>query len=742
MPPVAIGVIRQMLKELQELGEINEHAWILDPFGTSPRLILEAARSEYNIIVTANNPITRFIIEILAKQIPISSLQTAIAILAATRKGDERLELHIKSLYQTTCDQCGSEVIADAFVWEKERTISPLKSTGQDNQPVLSGKIYQCAACGRSGEYPVTKADIEQAAEFSNTPLHHARALQRVIDQDDPDRANVIEALEVYLPRSLYAIFTVLNKLDTLQITEQQRLTIQALILIACDLSNALWPHPGGRSRPRQLTLPSRFRENNFWLSLESAVLILSGALPPVDVTVWPVLPPGSSGICIYDGPLRDFTIEKTPFSIGMVLAIFPRPNQAFWSLSTLWAGWLWGKEAIGSFINVLRRRRFDWFWHSSALQAIFEVIVSMTKSSTPVVGVISECEPGFLSAGIIGAEYAGLNLTNLHFRAGSNQAQLSLESGSRKLTQADGLFDQQVNRIRQAWITSLCSHGEPASYQQLHAIAVGELAKNELLVTEESSPPSTVSIVGQAINSVLLQRNGLVHYATSEQNLESGQWFLHDINNCNLPLADRVEKEIVNYLIKHAHGAAYEDVSLHICQSFPGLFTPEDLLIQVVINSYAVQDNETTAWKLRSEDQPKKRRQEFEQLSNILLSLGSTLGFSVEAEPCIAWITPQGTVYTRFYVIASGIISEIIYRSKADVGRSIIVLPGGRANIVAYKLQRNPHLRHAADTGWNYLKFRYLRWLAENPVVNVNNIDSLLTEDRLSYESPQLRLF
>ena len=76
--------------------------WLLDPFGFSPRLVLEAARSGYRVLVTANNPITRFLLEMFANPPAQSEFTAALADLGAVKKGDERLAGHLQSLYLTT----------------------------------------------------------------------------------------------------------------------------------------------------------------------------------------------------------------------------------------------------------------------------------------------------------------------------------------------------------------------------------------------------------------------------------------------------------------------------------------------------------------------------------------------------------------------------------------------------------------------------------------------------------------
>src|SRR5512132_511087 len=66
-------------------------SWVLDPFGFSVRLVLEAARAGYRVLVTVNNPITRFLLEMSANPPLEGDFKAALADLAASKKGDERL---------------------------------------------------------------------------------------------------------------------------------------------------------------------------------------------------------------------------------------------------------------------------------------------------------------------------------------------------------------------------------------------------------------------------------------------------------------------------------------------------------------------------------------------------------------------------------------------------------------------------------------------------------------------------
>ena len=85
-PPLEEGVISTWLPLHAPAG-----SWLLDPFGFSPRLVLEAARAGYRVLVTVNNPITRFLLEMSSNPPSESDFKAALADLSVAKKGEERL---------------------------------------------------------------------------------------------------------------------------------------------------------------------------------------------------------------------------------------------------------------------------------------------------------------------------------------------------------------------------------------------------------------------------------------------------------------------------------------------------------------------------------------------------------------------------------------------------------------------------------------------------------------------------
>ena len=289
LPPVNDGVSSVWLKNNSAPG-----SWILDPFCASPKIALEAARDGYRILVTANNPITRFLLETLANPPTSDELKATLAELAASYIGDQRIEPHIRSIYDTICVRCGQVNSAEYFIWEH-------------GNPSPSIRSYSCSNCSDSGEHPCTAQDIELSSRFTTSGLHKARALERVVAATDPDRIHVEQALSVYIPRALYALLTLVNKIEGLNVSSQGQKHLSALLLYAFDQADAMWRPANQKDRRRQLTIPRHFRENNIWLALEEGIKIWSApnpgtSAPPIPVTTWPEIPPSTGGICIYEG--------------------------------------------------------------------------------------------------------------------------------------------------------------------------------------------------------------------------------------------------------------------------------------------------------------------------------------------------------------------------------------------------------------------------------------------------------
>jgi len=617
-----------------------------------------------------------------------------LAELAAARKGEERLETHLQSLYLTDCQKCQQAVQAEAFIWERG-----------GKEPI--GRIYHCA-CGDSGEYPASDADRARAAQLAATVgLHRSRALERVTAPHDPDRHHAEEALDCYLPRAVYVLSTIVNKLESLSLTPERRRSLVALILSACDEANTLWPHPTERPRPKQLTVPPRYLEKNIWRSLEQAVEVWKAESDPVPLSIWPALPPESGGICLFEGPLRDLAPHLQEVTPQAVVTALPRPNQAFWTLSALWAGWLWGREAVGPFKSVLRRQRYDWNWHAAALDAALKNLSGHLPLNAPLFALLAEAEPSFLSAALLAASGAGFDLHGLAMRTRHDPLQILWYRHAFTLEAKEGEAGVEAVVIQKAISAYLQERSEPVPYLVLHAASLIAMAENHTLGWREEALTRVHAPIQAALGA-----GEFVHLAGSE-NPETGLWAEKNWNRDSDPLPDRVEVAVVRLLQKNP-GCTLRDLEKGLNVEFPGLDTPSIGTLRAILASYAVESG--GSWSLRPEETPSLRRADLESAAQVLVKLASQMGYGVvrRDEPLrlILWQETSHTTYA-FYLLASAVVGRILRQDPYPSAHPVLVLPGGRAGLLAYKLQRDPTLKKVAEP-WRTLKFRTLRRLAE----------------------------
>jgi hypothetical protein len=814
LPPIYDGVISTWLKNNSPQG-----SWILDPFCASPKIALEVARSGYRVLTTANNPITRFILETMANPPSAEDLKAALAELAASYIGDQRIEPHIRSLYATTCARCGQELSAEYFIWEHGNPSPLIRS-------------YSCPNCGDSGEHPCTAQDIELSGRFSTTGLHRARALERVVATTDQDRIHVEKALSVYLPRVLYALITIINKIEGLNISSTGQKHLSALLLYAFDQTNAMWRPANQKERRRQLTIPRHFRENNIWFALEEGVEFWSEAdsaesTPAVAVAIWPALPPSTGGICIYEGRFVSLVDSLRDIKISSVCTAIPRPNQAFWTLSALWAGWLWGREAVGAFKSVLRRQRYDWAWHTTALYSVFKQLLNILDPGTPILGLIGEAEPGYIGAALTAAGMSGCRLQNLAIRPEVEQAQIMWQVETQhELPHTDAYISQAAVEFAKSFLEL---SGEPENYLTTISAAfmgitrswsssseVRQAGQTSSYVTsarsKETSEPvePTPSLVYTSIynttREALSFRSGFLRYnlqdasyveATGKNLISQSSLFSLDLGkstdeeadspiteisstygesipekerptrssdvsmsailwlrDCKgvdqIPMTDRYELTLVSYLSDHP-GCTLQDVDEALCNTYPGLFTPPLDFIHLCLDSYATHaDSNINLWYLRPEDDLHERQADLEWANNSICQIGERLGY-ICANPVfnvsgtsVTWREKNGELAYSFFPMISAAIGEIVLSGKQPPVHGLIVLPGSRANMLIYKLRRDPRLAKAfnpSQENWRFLKFRHLRSLANSPTLTRENLEQLLNLDPITYSTPQLWL-
>jgi hypothetical protein len=695
LPPLAEGVAADYLERYSQPGNL-----ILDPFGQAPAVAVEALHLRRRVLVVSFNPISRLAVSLGVRPPTADELRRALTLLGDTRRENERLESYVRGLYQTTCAACDTEVMADEFEWEAGELIT---------------KTYLCPHCGGPPQtVPASDADKARAARFTRQRLDYHFLLERVAPLNDPDRPYAQEVIEVYPARALAALAACLSKFETLEAGSETRRLVSALIVSACDEACPLGP-----DRPRQLIAPKRYTEVNVWLALERAVSQLAGErganIPAPEVMPLPTLlaPGRTAGIHAFTGPARDLAPQLPPAVCALMLTAFPRPNQAYWTLSAVWSAWLWGRESAATLRAVLRRRRYDWEWHADGLSRTLTGLRPALAANPAgnLIGLLPEAEPGFWAGVMIALNRAGFQVTGAALRADTSEAQLIGHTAVQAAGQpeaADLASTIQTTALEAAQ-AALRARAEPTRWPHVHFNAWRGLAERGLLAHAPEEPLGTVN---RWLEPIFRKATNFQRFdAQAGDDLTTGLWAVPDDGIPAPSLTDQVELETWRILANAGAAPLHTvEVMRALCQTFTGPTTPSQQVVSACLHSYAV-ETQPEQWRLRPEDAPGKRAGEAEELRTQLRALAARHGYAVAVEgEWIEWREADQTVY-RFGVTASAALSALVRSIEKRARRNFFVLPGSRVALAAFKLRRNPGL-HIAFIEQNCLlvKFRHLR--------------------------------
>ncbi len=540
---------------------------------------------------------------------------------------------------------------------------------------------------------------------------------------------------------------TVINRIDNLNLTPERRRALNALILVACDAGNTLWDHPAERPRPKQLNIPNQFREHNLWNQLEGGLAQWTETGSGVPMETRPDEIPAEGGVCIFEGRLQDLDDEiKKQLPIQAVIGSLPRPNQAFWTLSALWSGWLWGRDAVEPYKRALRRRRYDWAWNATALNAVFTHLFDWLQPGTPVFGLLSEPEPSALTSALTAASAAGFDLKSLALRTQHDPVQLLW-------TCADHLRRQPRNanlqEVSEAIHSHLSERGEPASYLHVHAAGLIALATSRALRQNNQEFDEALRGTQTLIQTALEEDRRFVHFSSGES-VDTGLWGLAPepsaapLKNgsrqepASDSLSDRVEIAVVTFLQKNPE-SIFLDIEQDLYPRFPGLLTPSKAMIYSVLSSYA--EKESAEWTLRAEDVASARRNELKDIAGMIEAIGRRLEYATRKQDRMYLWEQNNRIERIFTILASALIGRAISETPYPPEQTVIVIPGGRAALAAYKAQRDPSLA-ARMKLYKVVKYRLLRTLIDLPVLTRETFEEQVAGDPLEKSKSQLMMF
>ena len=127
-------------------------------------------------------------------------------------------------------------------------------------------------------------------------------------------------------------------------------------------------------------------------------------------------------------------------------------------------------------------------------------------------------------------------------------------------------------------------------------------------------------------------------------------------------------------------------------------------------------------------------------------MALGQRLGYqSMPWEAADAVWLEREQVRAVFAVRWRAALGEVLALELPPAGATPhLVIPGGRAELVSYKLAHNPLWQQSAErAGWRFIKYRHVRQLAGQPEVDEYALRTIIGLDPIvEREQVQLSLF
>lgn len=677
--PGLSGVVKEFVRSATQPGDL-----ILEVGTAGASSLTEVVDAERRIIALNRNPVELLVPRVELDPAPPAEVESALSQLGDLRKGERPLIAHIRAQYETLCPECGSLGVAEWFAWDRGA-----------GRPFA--KRVRCPRCGISQEGDVDERDLASAGSVSATsgPAYHL-ALSKAAGPEDPLRPRAAELIGLYTSRNLAVLMDTLNRLPQLNASPQVRRIVSGLFLEACERASSLSPYTAPEDRPKSLRSPQRFLEHNVWFALELALdhYRLSRStetprLPDAQMAVHSLdelLVRNGGAFLLIEGSVQDLRHRGLEGSVkGLVIEIRP-PDAVFWALSVLWATWLWGDSVPAGLHSFMRRRRLDWEWYSRSLVTALHHLRPLFHREAKVLAIIPTLNTAAVRAAVDTVARSQMQLER-YLVCSTVGVRLLLHHAEARpgpgLPRASAAGPETCRRI-------LSRRGEPMARARLEAACILESQDPDLVLIDPDEPGSLVARLGAPPDSLL---------------------WLSSPKKPHPPLGDRVEAYVRRLLVAERE-MGFDDLLAAVYARFSGPLSPDQPLVTACITAYSeVGPNGQVS--LRAEDDPLLRRTEIAEVREQLVKLGESIGFGVSRRlnRDITWQDGDRPLYT-FRCTATALLGPHLLKAPpTGSGRPCLVLPGGRAALVALKLKRDPRLRAiATQDRWTFVKFRHLR--------------------------------
>jgi hypothetical protein len=714
-PPFPEGVASGYVKDLSPPGSL-----VLIPFSLNPLLPLEILDLGYKVIASSFNPVPILCLRALHNR--GEDFTSALTRLVNAPRGEMLLRHYLQSLYLVECPGCGELVEAEFFLWEGRAP---------------TAKAVKCPKCGTAGTFPLVPTDLKPLENLKERGPDYWYVLARLFSPGEVSPPEAEELPLVYTPRNLHCLNAMFVKIEALfpekSLWTPAGLALKAALLAAMHLSLSLYPSPEFKGRPVRLHLPPRFVEANAWKAFQSAAESLRCFLRPLPVVEQDEFFRKDKASALLPLPWGIKKLEEgIPPSSASFLILEPPPlDRTWWALNFLWAGWLMGYQAAYPLRTLALKGVFGWDWYEETLRRSLLKLKGLLKPGGFALFVGQDIPPVMAECLILAGAKAGLRPESFSFRERDTRLEVRLLfSNSEKVWPLTGQSEEET--LKEAILEVLSYSAEPLTPPLLRLAVEWWLSSRKPWAWGERRRGEFRSFLEEVLSS-MLRENSLKSWADGKL------LGLPQYPSSSIPLSDKTELEVYR-LLREKGLLTLSELEELFYTSFQGPLAPKSDFLRECLASYG--EEAEGKWRLRVEDEPEMRARDQEEIKAMLWELGEKLGFQVRegARDPFDVIWEEKEAFGKpLHLIAELNFGFVVESTAALTGfflrhfsppfpRSYVVIPGGRASLVWYKLKNMP--LWSSLKGWQFIKYRHLRRLAQEKAPDRYSLQKIIGLD------------
>ncbi|MGH7771085.1 MAG: DNA methyltransferase [Candidatus Binatia bacterium] len=631
---------------------------VLDPFGGSGVVAMEALKAGRKVIVCDLLPIATEITRLTIKPVDLEQL----------RQSFERVEVRVKSkiveLYKTNCRKCRHSFPFACAIWKQDRCIE----IRYESCPNCGDRQEKNCRLNRSDRALLRKIDgIRIKAWYPRNRLYYPDGTPF----KEKQRYDSLDQL--FTKRNLAALAWLMETIEEetrRDLRDFLKVAFTSMVHLCSKMVPAISPTPGSHQTSFSSTWSQHsywyaqsFMEQNVWEKFESSVLGHQGLLKAkaesngyfsdikLGKHVADVLD-GHADVYIHCGDSLDLMKAMTDRYGSCVDYIFTDPpydaSVQYGELAYLWVAWL--KKDKGYIDRILtkevvrneRQRKTFEIYHSllrNALTGIYNVLKPNSYLTLTFHNPTFKVRNATIYAGVMG----GFDLEKIHHQP---LGQVSAKAMLQPFGSAQGDFYLRFHKpstpgvaVRREEIDAarferivletakrvLAERGEPTPYTILINAIDPELARNGYF---------SELLSGLDVRSVLENHTGRefelvpVHIG----DVKGEAWWFRDPSSVphleTVPLSERVEQTVLRKLQERGR-VTFTDMWKAISEEFPNALTTDSTSIKEGLQAYARQVGHGE-WMLKPEYNQDKIRRMHTTMIAILAEVGKAHGYDI----------------------------------------------------------------------------------------------------------------